>query len=432
MAGGGKTPPLKEVYKLCDGDLSPPLWAALEAEFLADRKTIKHDLDHLAALARGDEAVQKLESVQQATGIDKAVERYVKEQLPKRKDEKNKLTSNVNKPHLVEVRCPPILMNIACPAKPWLSHSQVLLSLAMAGVKEIPCEKKLKEMRKSYLVQLIFDRANLTPRQPALQQFFQPNAVASPPAASPTAAHRDLLVTVPVGVVEGQRLLVTSPFGGQFTVIVPQGVAVGQQFRIKDVVPPAAAHTPAVAPTPDAAPTPAAAPIPAPVPTPAATLTPAAVPAPATAPSPATAAEDATDLSGIALASDLARQVAEADEEAEAQREAADAALRLEASHGLEDDGAILLATGEKTEATAQQEYEEVASYAAELSSERKLPFPCGVFGCGKRYATREELMRSQNGKEMGCPGDTFGWCVTAPRDGMRTRRARKRLGEEE
>jgi hypothetical protein len=88
-----------------DGDLPEPLWAALEAEFLAERKTIKHDLAHLAALARGDAAVEKLESVQKALGIDKAVDSHVRHELPKRRDEKNKPTSNVNKPHLIEVRC---------------------------------------------------------------------------------------------------------------------------------------------------------------------------------------------------------------------------------------------------------------------------------------------------------------------------------------
>jgi hypothetical protein len=210
---------------------------------------------------------------------------------------------------------------------------QVLLSLAMAGAKSIPCEKKLKEMRKCYLVQLVYERANLIAAQPALPQFF---AVAAAPATAPTTA-------------------------------------------------------PAIAPAT----------------------------ASATAP---TAAEDATDL---------ARQVAEADEEAEAHRTAADAALRLEASQGLEDDVAIELATGEGTEATAQQEYDEAASYAEELSSERNLPFPCGIYGCGKRYSTREELQRSGDGKEMGCRGGPFGWCVAAPTGERRKRRARVRLGEE-
>ena len=128
----------------------------------------------------------------------------------------------------------------------------------------------------------------------------------------------------------------------------------------------------------------------------------------------------------------MARQVAEADEEAEAHRVAADAALRLEASHGLEDDFAIQLATGEETETTAQQEYDESAAYAEELSAERDLPFPCGVFGCGKRYAMREELQLSRDGKEMGCRGGEFGWCVACPRGGSRKRRARVRLGEDE
>ena len=156
-------------------------------------------------------------------------------------------------------------------------------------------------------------------------------------------------------------------------------------------------------------------------------------PAPALASVPmqraATTAE-ATELAqqvAEAEATELAQQVAEADEEAKAHRQAADAALRLEASQGLEDDGAIQLATGEATETTAQQEYDESAAYADELSAERHLPFPCGVFGCGKRYATCEELQCSPNGKEMGCRGESgeaFGWCAVAPR-GSRKRRAR-------
>jgi hypothetical protein len=46
------------------------------------------------------------------------------------------------------------------------------------------------------------------------------------------------------------------------------------------------------------------------------------------------------------------------------------------------------LASVEDTEAAAQQEYDESAAYAEELS-ERNPPFPCGVFGCSKRYAKR-------------------------------------------
>ena len=66
---------------------------------------IKHDLAHLAALARADAAVQKLESVQQARGIDKAVEMYVRQELPRGKGMRraSKPTTKVNKPHLVEV-----------------------------------------------------------------------------------------------------------------------------------------------------------------------------------------------------------------------------------------------------------------------------------------------------------------------------------------
>ena len=217
---------------------------------------------------------------------------------------------------------------------------QVLLSLAMGGVKDIPCEKKLKEMRRSYLVQLVFDRANLT----ALPQFFQPVAPAIPATTIPP----------------------TTP------TVATTGIA------------------PATA-------------------------------APATA-APSAVAEDATAL---------ARQVAQADEEAEAHREAADAVLRLEASHGLEDDGAIQLATGEATEATAQQECDAAVSYAEEVSVERNLPFPCGVFGCGKRYATREELQLSRDGKEMGCAGGEFGWCVANPCENSRKRRKRRWLGED-
>ena len=115
LPGGGKTPSLKQIYMSCDGQLAEPLWAALEAEFHAPRKAIKHDLAHLAALARGDAAVEKLDSVQQARGIDKAVDRYVDAKLPKRTDKKSKPTKNVNQPHLVEVRCLPILY------MPWVS-----------------------------------------------------------------------------------------------------------------------------------------------------------------------------------------------------------------------------------------------------------------------------------------------------------------------
>ena len=94
---------------LLPDDVRPSLpWSRdkLESEFLAERKAIKHDLAHLAALARADAAVQKLEFVQQARGIDKTVEMYVRRELPRRKDEKGKPTTKVNKPHLVGgVRC---------------------------------------------------------------------------------------------------------------------------------------------------------------------------------------------------------------------------------------------------------------------------------------------------------------------------------------
>ena len=67
----------------------------------------------------------------------------------------------------------------------------------------------------------------------------------------------------------------------------------------------------------------------------------------------------------------MAREVEAADEEAEAHREAADAALRLEASRHLEDDGGIELASGEPTETAAQQESVEASAYAEEVTAER-------------------------------------------------------------
>ena len=79
----------------------------------------------------------------------------------------------------------------------------------------------------------------------------------------------------------------------------------------------------------------------------------------------------------------------------------------------------------------SQQEYNEISSYADELSAERHMPYPCGVFSCGKRYATREELRTSRDGKELGCPGGDFGWCVVTQQNSRR-RRARVRLGEDD
>ena len=234
----------------------------------------------------------------------------------------------------------------------------------MAGVRDIPCEKKLKEMRRSYLVQLVFDRAQLTALQPGMQQFFQ-----AAPAALPAAA------ALPTAVASHAATL-----------------------------PAATAASPAVvAAFPATAASPAA---------PAASASPAA----------SETSEDPTEL---------ARQAAEAFEEAEAHRMAADAALRLQASSGLEDNGAIELALGEPTETTAQQEYDESAAYAHELSDERNYPFVCGLFGCNKRYQTREELQKSANGKELGCGGGPFGWCIVAPCEGARQRRKRSRLGED-
>ena len=103
--------------------------------------------------------------------------------------------------------------------------------------------------------------------------------------------------------------------------------------------------------------------------------------------------------------------------------------MRLEASRRLEDDAAVELAAGEPTEAGAEEEYAQAAGYALELSEERVKPFPCGA--CGKRYASRDELQASSDGKELGCPAADreFGWCRV--REGGRKRVARRRLGVE-
>ena len=86
-----------------------------------------------AALARVNAAVEKLDSVQQARGIDKAVDRYVDEKLPKRTDKKSKPTKNVNQPHLVEVRCPPILAaSSSLPSGVSLTHGGYVAGAALA------------------------------------------------------------------------------------------------------------------------------------------------------------------------------------------------------------------------------------------------------------------------------------------------------------
>ena len=51
-----------------------------------------------------------------------------------------------------------------------------------------------------------------------------PEASLPPPPAAAAATTRDVLITVPAGVVSGQQLLVTSPFGGaQLRITVPAG-----------------------------------------------------------------------------------------------------------------------------------------------------------------------------------------------------------------
>jgi len=51
-----------------------------------------------------------------------------------------------------------------------------------------------------------------------------PEATLPPPPAAAAATTRDVLITVPAGVVAGQQLIVTSPFGGsQLRITVPAG-----------------------------------------------------------------------------------------------------------------------------------------------------------------------------------------------------------------
>jgi len=111
----------------------------------------------------------------------------------------------------------------------------------------------------------------------------------SPPPPSAAAANaagtlRELLITVPAGVVAGQLLVVTSPYGGKLQITVPPGVTAGQQLRVQVRVaapppptttlspppPPAAATTTLSPPPPPAAapppPPPTAAPPPPPPP----------------------------------------------------------------------------------------------------------------------------------------------------------------------
>lgn len=73
------TRPLQAIYLERDGQLPENVWELLKELLLASRKTIAHYLAHLAALARGDEAVLKLEAAQKAQGIDKAVNQRVQE-----------------------------------------------------------------------------------------------------------------------------------------------------------------------------------------------------------------------------------------------------------------------------------------------------------------------------------------------------------------
>ena len=62
-------------------------------------------------------------------------------------------------------------------------------------------------------------------------------------------------------------------------------------------------------------------------------------------------------------------------------------------------------------------------SRVSEPSKDLNLPCVCGVFGCCKRYATVEEMQLSSNGKEYGCPGGEFGWCMNQGSSGRSKRR---------
>ena len=133
---------------------------------LADRKTITHDLEHLASLERGNVAATALEKAQKARGIDAAVDNFVKRSMPERKDTNGKPTSKVNAPHIVAVL--------------------VGLAAAKEGVT-IPDKKKLDAMRKASLVQLLFEKAGLSAQQPTIPQQLQQQPAAAAPAATAAA-----------------------------------------------------------------------------------------------------------------------------------------------------------------------------------------------------------------------------------------------------
>ena len=104
---------------------------------------------------------------------------------------------------------------------------------------------------------------------------------------------------------------------------------------------------------------------------------------------------------------------------------AADASLRLEATQGLEDEGAVAAAAGESLEGTtaaAEAERSKAVTYADSLAAERHLRFPCGA--CGIKYASKDELVLCRSANDLGCPGGEFGWCRVIDQPRKRRRKA--------
>ena len=91
-----KTSGLKLLYTKNNGELPPAIWLKLEEMMLCDRKTIEHDLAHLASLARGDVAMEALEKAQKARGIDDAVDAFVRRDAGAQGHKKNQVSQNVN------------------------------------------------------------------------------------------------------------------------------------------------------------------------------------------------------------------------------------------------------------------------------------------------------------------------------------------------
>jgi hypothetical protein len=172
---------LKKLYMESDGQLPESKWQELEDKMLADRPTIKHDLAHLAALARGDVTAKVLEDAHKARGIDKAVDAYVRSKVTTKvvDEATGKVTDNVNKPHITQ--------------------ALVALAAAKAHVM-VPDKRKLEPMRKASLVQLLFEKAGLASQQPTLpQQLATATAVALPAAATPAGAIAPITAALAAG-----------------------------------------------------------------------------------------------------------------------------------------------------------------------------------------------------------------------------------------